>query len=113
MAGSMYGQKERLLDIWPTLSESPILRLFGYSPLIHAAYHANLDLFTTLSVREPYFPCTPTPGEPTNALQTVGSLILLVCIGIAASRALRSLVGVIGWSFAWLLHDEESVTISV
>jgi hypothetical protein len=69
---SLYGQKDRLLDIWPVLSESPILRLFGYSPLIHAAFHANFDLFSTLPVREPYFPCSPAPGYSTNnSLQTV------------------------------------------
>ena len=55
---SLYGQKERLLDIWPILSESPIVKLFGYSPLIHSAFETNRDLFTSLPIGEPYFPCS-------------------------------------------------------
>lgn len=58
----MYGQKDRLLDIWPVLSESPIVKLFGYSPLIHSAFEVNRDLFTTLPIQEPYFPCSSAPG---------------------------------------------------
>ncbi|GJE93721.1 O-fucosyltransferase family protein [Phanerochaete sordida] len=62
----MYGQKERLLDIWPVLRESPIVKLFGYSPLIHATYEANRHLFTTLPFYEPYFPCSAVPGSTTD-----------------------------------------------
>ena len=60
---SLYGQKDRLLDIWPILKESPVLKLFGYSPLIHSAFNANLELFTTPQIIEPYFPCSGIPGE--------------------------------------------------
>lgn len=70
---SLYGQKERLLDIWPILSESPIVKLFGYSPLIHSAFETNRDLFTSLPFGEPYFPCSEpaTSASPiTTALAT-------------------------------------------
>ncbi|EKM56441.1 uncharacterized protein PHACADRAFT_253563 [Phanerochaete carnosa HHB-10118-sp] len=66
----LYGQKGRLLDIWPVLSESPIVKLYGYSPLIHSAFDVNRDLFTTIPIQEPYFPCSAAPGESTkDALQ--------------------------------------------
>lgn len=66
---SLYGQKDRLLDIWPVIKESPIVKLFGYSPLIHAAYEVNQHLFTSLPIQEPYYPCSavatggPSPSD--------------------------------------------------
>ncbi|KIP11864.1 hypothetical protein PHLGIDRAFT_98965 [Phlebiopsis gigantea 11061_1 CR5-6] len=65
----LYGQKDRLLDIWPILSESPIVKLFGYSPLIHSAFEANKDLFTSLPFGEPYFPCSE-PSTSTSPITT-------------------------------------------
>lgn len=59
---SLYGQKERLLDVWPTLSKSPFFTLAGYSPLIHSAYEVNRDLFSSLPVFEPYYPCSAAPS---------------------------------------------------
>ncbi|KAF7965096.1 hypothetical protein HWV62_45727 [Athelia sp. TMB] len=35
----------RILDIWPTLSKSPAITQFGWSPLIRAAFNANIHLF--------------------------------------------------------------------
>ncbi|KDQ62949.1 hypothetical protein JAAARDRAFT_202479 [Jaapia argillacea MUCL 33604] len=35
----------KVLDIWPTIKDSPILTGFGWSPLIHAAYENNKHLF--------------------------------------------------------------------
>ncbi|KZP18800.1 hypothetical protein FIBSPDRAFT_933213 [Athelia psychrophila] len=35
----------RILDIWPSLSKSPVLTQFGWSPLIRAAFAANMRLF--------------------------------------------------------------------
>lgn len=61
-ACSLYGQKERLLDIWPVLRDSPLTRLFGYSPFIHHAFEMNRDLLTTLPPREQYYPCSEPPA---------------------------------------------------
>ncbi|PSR74431.1 hypothetical protein PHLCEN_2v9843 [Hermanssonia centrifuga] len=69
----MYGQKERVLDIWPVLSTSPLLTLFGYSPLIHAAYDVNRDLLTSLPIHEAYYPCSnASSAYPNNAVATNG-----------------------------------------
>lgn len=39
------GSGKRLLDIWPSLSKSPIITKFGWSPLIQSAYKTNKHLF--------------------------------------------------------------------
>ncbi|KAH7920519.1 hypothetical protein BV22DRAFT_1107628 [Leucogyrophana mollusca] len=41
----IYGQKKRLLPMWPDLSESPMIKRWSWSPLIHDAYESNLHLF--------------------------------------------------------------------
>jgi len=35
----------RILDIWPSLSQSPVLKQFAWSPLIHSAFKDNIHLF--------------------------------------------------------------------
>ncbi|KIP04154.1 hypothetical protein PHLGIDRAFT_25752 [Phlebiopsis gigantea 11061_1 CR5-6] len=58
----IYGQKARLLSIWPVLSESPTLRLLGWSPLIHAAFDVNRHLFAPIQPLDPL--PIPTSLEP-------------------------------------------------
>lgn len=41
---SVYGQKERLLSIWPYLSTLPVLSHWKWSPLIHDAFEANREI---------------------------------------------------------------------
>ena len=41
----LFGQKKRMLPLWPTISNSPILTLWDWSPLIHSAYSRNRHLF--------------------------------------------------------------------
>ncbi|KAM6496672.1 hypothetical protein JOM56_007145 [Amanita muscaria] len=56
----LLGSKD-VLDIWPTLSESPIITQFDWSPLIHSAFNTNRKLFETSS---PHFSApsdTPSP----------------------------------------------------
>ena len=43
----------RMLDIWPKLSQSPILQRFAWSPLIVGAYDRNRDLFESKTHRAP------------------------------------------------------------
>ncbi|KAH9052835.1 hypothetical protein EDB87DRAFT_1691372 [Lactarius vividus] len=40
----LFGDSSRLLDIWPSLSKSPILTHFSWSPLIIAAIAANANI---------------------------------------------------------------------
>ncbi|KAI0333985.1 hypothetical protein GY45DRAFT_1243411 [Cubamyces sp. BRFM 1775] len=47
----IFGIRGALADLWPTLSVSPILTQFGWSPLIERAFDENQHLF--------YYPSTP------------------------------------------------------
>lgn len=40
------GNHERMLPLWPTMSGSPVLKGWDWSPLIHAAYERNRELFS-------------------------------------------------------------------
>lgn len=61
-----------MLTIWPTLSRSPLLTAFGWSPLIHAAFDVNRALFSPVPILDPYMwsepfvrrsdPYAPLPG---------------------------------------------------
>ncbi|KAH7910291.1 hypothetical protein BJ138DRAFT_1153235 [Hygrophoropsis aurantiaca] len=61
----MYGQK-RLLSLWPSLSESPILKRWCWSPLIHNAYEINRNHF---HASPPLF--SPEPLEPDVILDAI------------------------------------------
>ncbi|KAF8496238.1 hypothetical protein F5888DRAFT_1794754 [Russula emetica] len=60
----LFGDSRRLLDIWPSLSTSPILTHFSWSPLITAALSANAHfIHPTLSSSTPssFVPSSNTP----------------------------------------------------
>lgn len=72
MALRLFGSS-RILDIWPSLSQSPILTQFGWSPLIRSAFNANMKLFQPSSASasswlslERLFPAL-IPVHPTEA----------------------------------------------
>ncbi|GJE89655.1 O-fucosyltransferase family protein [Phanerochaete sordida] len=44
--GFMFGNKDEMLPIWPSLSDSPILQLFGWSTLAYSAFERNRHLFS-------------------------------------------------------------------
>ncbi|KZT73192.1 hypothetical protein DAEQUDRAFT_511825 [Daedalea quercina L-15889] len=41
----MFGDASRLLDVWPVLSQSPLLREFAWSPLVERAFDRNRAAF--------------------------------------------------------------------
>ncbi|EIW80406.1 hypothetical protein CONPUDRAFT_90635 [Coniophora puteana RWD-64-598 SS2] len=43
----MFGQKDRLLGIWPALTASPILKAWTWSSLVYGAFAKNIQLFTS------------------------------------------------------------------
>ncbi|PFH46473.1 hypothetical protein AMATHDRAFT_7764 [Amanita thiersii Skay4041] len=47
----IFGEK-RLLDVWPRLSQSPIITHFAWSPLVRDAYLANRHLFEDVTEQE-------------------------------------------------------------
>jgi len=44
----------RLLDEWPLFSQSPILKDFGWSPLVELAFDMNRELFAPSTIWQPY-----------------------------------------------------------
>ncbi|EKM61659.1 uncharacterized protein PHACADRAFT_83052 [Phanerochaete carnosa HHB-10118-sp] len=50
----MFGNKDEMLPIWPSLSTSPILTLFGWSTLAHQGFEANRHLFSPATLHQPH-----------------------------------------------------------
>lgn len=63
---SMFGNKEQMLPVWPSLSKSPILTLFGWSTLAHNAFETNRALFSPTPLIQKYAatPACPTCVDP-------------------------------------------------
>lgn len=61
---------KRVLDVFPALSQSPILSDFGWSPLILEGFYANLPFFTSGSGSDSDNPplLTETPSTPLRGL---------------------------------------------
>ncbi|KZT07597.1 uncharacterized protein LAESUDRAFT_724558 [Laetiporus sulphureus 93-53] len=55
----IFGSAERLLDAWPSLSRSPTLQEFGWSPLIELAFDTNRELIAPSHIFEPALLSTP------------------------------------------------------
>ncbi|EPS99413.1 hypothetical protein FOMPIDRAFT_100321 [Fomitopsis schrenkii] len=49
----VFGEANRLLDVWPEFSESPILSQFGWSPLIELAFDTNRETISPATSFEP------------------------------------------------------------
>ena len=50
----MFGTPREILPLWPTISKSPILQLFGWGTPAHEALAANRHLFSPAPLIEPY-----------------------------------------------------------
>lgn len=102
--------KERMLDIWPVLKESPLLKLFGYSPLIHSAFETNRELFSTIPVHEPYFPCHGLAGignatgsaPPTRCSDPYGHIPGLLALHLRRGDFENHCVHLANWTAAWM-----------
>lgn len=57
----MFGDPRQMLPVWPTLSQSPILRLFGWSTLAHDAFDTNRHLFSPAPLIAPYSTAASCP----------------------------------------------------
>ncbi|KAI0065828.1 hypothetical protein BV25DRAFT_1913261 [Artomyces pyxidatus] len=57
----LFGDGQRMLDIWPSLSQSPIITEFAWSPLILSAVETNRDLVHPAVARDPKHRA-PLPG---------------------------------------------------
>ncbi|KAH9936916.1 hypothetical protein B0H21DRAFT_698938 [Amylocystis lapponica] len=63
------GSPDRMLDIWPRFSASPILTEFRWSPLIESAFDTNHVFLRPLNASEPLFSTLP-PQLPSAARYT-------------------------------------------
>jgi len=54
----IFGYPERLLDVWPTFSESPIMTELGWSSLVELAFDQNRETFAPTATIEPYLTST-------------------------------------------------------
>lgn len=57
----MFGTPAEILPMWPTLSQSPILRLFGWGEPAHTAFAANRHLFAPAPLIAPYVAAAGCP----------------------------------------------------
>lgn len=57
----------RILDIWPSLSKSPILTQWAWSPLIRSAFDANIHLFRPTSWLPSFFSAPALPPSHSDA----------------------------------------------
>ncbi|KAI0270425.1 hypothetical protein BC834DRAFT_818943 [Gloeopeniophorella convolvens] len=67
----LFGDSSRMLDIWPSLSNSPILTHFAWSPLITAALAANAHII------HPALFSLPLPHSPAATLPLLKGLLAL------------------------------------
>ncbi|KII84728.1 hypothetical protein PLICRDRAFT_179075 [Plicaturopsis crispa FD-325 SS-3] len=73
----IFGTK-RILDIWPTLSKSPMLTQFNWSTLVLSAFEANKALFqSSQSVLYSLLPSFPIFSSPTNPHAPIPGLLAL------------------------------------
>ncbi|KAF8622518.1 hypothetical protein AX15_006958 [Amanita polypyramis BW_CC] len=57
----IFGSK-KVLEVWPALSQSPVIKQLGWSPLVHSAFNTNRHLF------QPQSPKTPPTTQTDEAL---------------------------------------------
>lgn len=67
----------RVLDIYDSLTKSPILSDFRWSPLIESAFETNRPIFSPASGLEPYIPALPWFGASSNPYPPLPGLLVL------------------------------------
>lgn len=70
------GDGERLLDVWPGFSKSPIITEFGWSPLVELAFDMNRELISPSAVFEPFLAQNPSPFNAERYTPIPGLLVL-------------------------------------
>ncbi|KAF8159909.1 hypothetical protein B0H34DRAFT_705330 [Crassisporium funariophilum] len=69
-----FGNVQRMLDVWETLKNSPVLNHFEWSPLIHGAFEKNRNLFLSARYAIVLKAATPQNGiHDIKSAATVGA----------------------------------------
>ncbi|KAI0964553.1 hypothetical protein AcW1_001345 [Taiwanofungus camphoratus] len=87
----------RILDIWPTFSKSPILNEFRWSPLIENAFNTNRPIFSPASRLDSYIPSFPFFSNDDPYAPLPGLLVLHIRRGDFADHCMH----LAKWSSGW------------
>ncbi|KAI0340141.1 hypothetical protein BDW22DRAFT_1334794 [Trametopsis cervina] len=74
----IFGVKEELLPVWPTLSHSPVLTMFGWSTLAQSAFKTNRHLLLPESQHSPSESGPPCPECDYHYYELTGLLAMHV-----------------------------------
>ncbi|CAL1694829.1 unnamed protein product [Somion occarium] len=72
-----FGSAQRLLDIWPEYSKSPIIQNFRWSPLVQDAFDVNYRLFTSPSTLGSFFSPFRASKVKTDPYTPIQGLLVL------------------------------------
>ncbi|PCH34412.1 hypothetical protein WOLCODRAFT_61697 [Wolfiporia cocos MD-104 SS10] len=75
--GSIFGSRDRLLDVWPSFSRSPVVTEFAWSPLIELAFDANREIFAPSATAEPFLLSSPFTGNNAERYTPIPGLLAL------------------------------------
>ncbi|KAH9023701.1 hypothetical protein EDB84DRAFT_1508301 [Lactarius hengduanensis] len=94
----LFGDSSRLLDIWPSLTKSPILTHFSWSPLITAAIAANANI-----IHPALSSVTPSSFTPSSHPAPLSGLLAL---HIRRGDYVDHCVNLAGWSARFMGFNE-------
>ncbi|CCM05060.1 uncharacterized protein FIBRA_07266 [Fibroporia radiculosa] len=68
---------KRLLDVWPSFSQSPIMTEFGWSSLVELGFDTNRELFAPSTGIEPYLSSLPHTVSNAQRYTVIPGLLVL------------------------------------
>ena len=89
----MFGAPREILPSWPKLSQSPILKLFGWGSPAHTAFEANRHLFAPAPLIQEY---VATPGCP-HCVDPYAKIPGLLAVHIRRGDFLEHCVNLAHW----------------
>ena len=90
---SMFGHTDEIMPVWPDLSQSPIVRLFGWGTLAHAAFEVNRHLFSPVPLMESYM----TASNCLNCVDPYGPLDGLLALHLRRGDFLKHCTNLGHW----------------
>ncbi|KAI9061497.1 hypothetical protein FKP32DRAFT_1575844 [Trametes sanguinea] len=96
-----FGDPKAMLDIWPSLSVSPVLTHFGWSPLVELAFDTNRHLFLPVSPLIPYLSGQPFTSNAERYTMIPG----LMAIHIRRGDYEQHCVNLANWGSTYLAFN--------
>lgn len=94
---SMFGTKDEMLPVWPSLSTSPIVSLLGWSTLAHRAFETNRELFSPA----PFFPPYVTQKACPHCFDPYAQLDGLLALHLRRGDFLEHCPNLCHWGANW------------